>query len=129
MSVPSQPQNINYVRYPQNKDGWTLTGRWKGLALLDSRSVAKGEALFSSAAPTSSQPQTNLPAGEQAADCSYNGVGVVCYDRSFRGLPSIGRASGIYHGNRGRRGPLNPIKHWRKQLQPSQGHVTGKTHT
>ena len=43
---------------------------------------------------------------------------------------SIGRYSGIYTSARGqgsgRSGPLNPIKHWRKQLIPSQGYVTGK---
>ena len=65
--------------------------------------------------------------------------------RGHRGLPSLytneedltsdlkeryGRYSGIYTSARGksagRTGPLNPIKHWRKQLMPSQGHITGK---
>ena len=65
--------------------------------------------------------------------------------RAFRGLSSyapnnsgsasttnkiIGRYSGLYTTARGngigRSGSLNPIKHWRKQLQPSQGHISGK---
>ena len=65
-------------------------------------------------------------------------------DRAFRGLSSyvpnsggastankiIGRYNGLYTTARGngigRSGSLNPIKHWRKQLQPSQGHISGK---
>ena len=64
--------------------------------------------------------------------------------RAFRGLSSyapnsggastankiIGRYNGLYTTARGngigRSGSLNPIKHWRKQLQPSQGHISGK---
>jgi len=64
--------------------------------------------------------------------------------RAFRGLSSYspnntdtgttnkitGRYSGLYTTARGsgigRTGSLNPIKHWRKQLQPSQGYITGK---
>ena len=52
-----------------------------------------------SAVPTSSRPQNNL----SVYDSSYN--------RSIR-----------VNG----KGPLNPIKHWRKQLVPSQGIVSGK---
>lgn len=89
--------------------------------------------------PTSSQPETNLPRGNIAPN-SQN-----IYQRSSRGLPSvynygdpsnnpslavIGRYTGIYTSARGRSagtsGPLNPIKHWRKQLIPTQGHITGK---
>ena len=53
----------------------------------------------SSAVPTSSQPQTNLSVHD------------LLYNRSNRVNC---------------KGPLNPIKHWRKQLVPSQGHVSGK---
>lgn len=89
--------------------------------------------------PTSSKPQTNLPNGNQAPEKKD------IYYRSSRGLPSvynygslsnnpstavIGRYTGIYTSARGKSagtsGPLNPIKHWRKQLIPAQGHITGK---
>lgn len=97
-------------------------------------------------APTSSQPETNFPRdGRTFSSNTYN--------RASRGLPSIsnskklnetdeqnelnepiltvmGRYNGIYTSARGksagRTGPLNPIKHWRKQLIPKQGHITGK---
>ena len=68
-----------------------------------------------SAAATSSQPETNLSVH---ADVSLN-----IYERSFRGGTTTGRYLSVGHKNRG---PLNPIKQWRKQLQPSQGHITGK---
>ncbi|ALH23201.1 hypothetical protein ceV_295 [Chrysochromulina ericina virus CeV-01B] len=94
--------------------------------------------------PTSSRPQINFPsdgftyAANDKSDPSQ-------YNRAPRGLSSIynyadpsnnpniaiiGRYSGIYTTARGRgagrTGSLNPIKHWRKQLSPSQGHITGK---
>ena len=53
----------------------------------------------SSVVPTSSRPQNNLSV--------YDSL----YNRSIR-----------VNG----KGPLNPIKHWRKQLMPSQGTVSGK---
>ena len=119
LDIPSaNDQTLNYVHRLNTNLGseWSLNGRWKGNKWWNRT--------YGSAVPTSSQPQTNLSVNT-GTDCSLNGWSTPCYDRSFRGLPSS-RASGIYHGNRGNRGPLNPIKHWRKQLQPSQGHVTGK---
>jgi len=116
LNIPSaNDQNLNYVRYPQEGNGWTLNGRWKGDTPINRTT--------GSAVPTSSQPQTNLSVN---TGCTVSAVYQPCYDRPFRGYPLYTRASGIYHGNRGNRGPLNPIKHWRKQLQPSQGHITGK---
>ena len=88
------------------------------------RNVA-GSSIFNATVPTSSQPQTNLSVNTSDR-CQPGGIPQPCYDRAFRGLPSLRHGGGIYHGTRGNRGPLNPIKHWRKQLQPSQGHITGK---
>lgn len=120
LNIPSAndsrpPGSVRYITSSQlkNGNGWMLSGQWKG--------NTKYNKTTGSAVPTSSQPQTNLSVLDSSFcnDCTI-------YDRAFRGLPSVGRSSGIYHGNRGNRGPLNPIKHWRKQLQPSQGHITGK---
>ena len=109
LDIPSANDNtLNFVFPGGIKPSWKGNKWWNRT--------------YGSAVPTSSQPQTNLSVNT-GDNCSQNGG--PCYDRSFRGLPNS-RASGIYHGNRGNRGPLNPIKHWRKQLQPSQGHVTGK---
>ena len=58
--------------------------------------------------PTSSRPQNNVSV--------YN-------NNSNRAIRATSSAGGRISRPRG---PLNPIKHWRKQLQPSQGHITGK---
>ena len=62
---------------------------------------------FFSVGPTSSQPQTNLDYLTKDNN----------YIRSTR-------VTNFY--SKKPKGPLNPIKHWRKQLQPKQGHITGK---
>ena len=67
---------------------------------------SNGPIQFFSIGPTSSQPQTNL-------DYLLN----INYNRSFR-LSN--------YAYKKPKGPLNPIKHWRKQLQPKQGHISGK---
>lgn len=120
-------QNLNYVRYPQEGNGWTLKGRWKSDNLLNAQGnvISSGKAVFNATVPTSSQPQTNLSVNTSDT-CQPGGVPQPCYVRAFRGLSSSRYSGGIYHGNKGNRGPLNPIKQWRKQLQPSQGHITGK---
>ena len=120
-------QNLNYVSRlisnpPQGYSREDL-GKWKG-DKWNNRTTG-------SAVPTSSQPQTNLSVNSCPGVelVGANGVAQPCYERAFRGLPGPKphqQASGTYRSNRGSRGPLNPIKHWRKQLQPSQGHVTGK---
>lgn len=142
----SAPYNGNYIRAPEQD---TIPPPWKDFFIKNShgdiinnnqssndldnpeyKSIGPTQVKLN--VPTSSKPQTNL-ANPQ------NG-----YQRSSRGLPSlpynsseynhstavIGRYTGIYTSARGRStgssGPLNPIKHWRKQLMPSQGHITGK---
>ena len=110
-------QNLNFVRYPQEGNGWSLKGHWKSENLLDAgRNILPKKAVFNATAPTSSQPQTNLSVNT-GDTCNSGGLGQPCYERSFRGLG--------YHRH-ARTGPLNPIKHWRKQLQPKQGHISGK---
>ena len=126
LNIPSaNDQNLNYVpRLNTNLGGeWSLK-RWKSVNLLNAtRNKVAGTrpAIFNATVPTSSQPQTNLSVNT-GNKCEPQ----PCYERSFRGLPSLRHSSGIYNGNKGNRGPLNPIKHWRKQLQPHQGHITGK---
>ena len=115
----SAPSKNRYV-----PTGGLTYNKWKGITP-DSYKTAY-PINISSNVPTCSCPQINgLP---------------TIYIRAFRGLPSyksgetpnaiIGRYSGLYTTARGRgigrSGSLNPIKHWRKQLQPSQGHITGK---
>ena len=133
LNIPrANDQNLNYVPrlnsnpaqiYPGSE--WSLK-RWKSVNLLNAQGsvVFPGQraAIFNATVPTSSQPQTNLSVNTACAGQQP------CYERAFRGLPSssLRLGGGIYLGNRGNRGPLNPIKHWRKQLQPNQGHITGK---
>ena len=118
----SAPYNGNYIKQPTEQTiGWKEFNK--------ENSELPVQVIMN--APTSSQPQLNkqntnynrdvrsLPSFRSTSDPSYNGS-----------LDKEGRYSGIYTSARGRSagrtGPLNPIKHWRKQLMPSQGHVTGK---
>ena len=110
-------QNLNFVRYPQEGNGWSLKGHWKSENLLDAgRNILPKKAIFNATVPTSSQPQTNLSVNT-GDTCNNGAIAQPCYERSFRGLG---------YQRQSRTGPLNPIKHWRKQLQPSQGHISGK---
>ena len=118
----SAPYNGNYIKQP--------TEQTKGWKEFNKENNELPVQLIMNA-PTSSQPQLNkqntnynrdvrsLPSFRSVSDPSYNGS-----------LDKVGRYSGIYTSARGksagRTGPLNPIKHWRKQLMPRQGHVTGK---
>lgn len=131
--------------------GGLFNRNWKGLVTdqIINHNYEKSFGTISSVqiklnVPTSSRPQINFPsdgftyAASDSSDSSQ-------YNRAPRGLPSInnyinltkqtkiaviGRYTGIYTTARGRgagrTGSLNPIKHWRKQLLPSQGHITGK---
>lgn len=133
----SSPFNGNFI-HPGGQD----YQKWKisidvATNKNDSNFKSKGPTQIKLNVGTSSQPQTNLPNGVNAPESNQ------IYNRSSRGLSSvynytgsytrpaiIGRYNGIYTSARGRSGgksgPLNPIKHWRKQLIPSQGHITGK---
>ncbi len=68
---------------------------------------SKGPSQFFSIGPTSSQPQTNLD-----------------YLTKDNNYARSARTTNFYYKKP--KGPLNPIKHWRKQLQPKQGHISGK---
>ncbi len=130
--------------------GGLFNQRWKGV--VDDEVLKNGTLNYGSissiqiklTAPTSSRPQINFPSDGQTHAAS-GPSDPASYNRASRGLPSvynygdpsnnpsiavIGRYTGIYTTARGksagRSGSLNPIKHWRKQLAPSQGHVTGK---
>jgi hypothetical protein len=94
----SAPSRNTYV-YP----GGLTYNKWKGITPDNNRTTYPIN--ISSNVPTSSCPQIN-----GLTTISSN-------DRAFRGFSS---SLGKYSGS------LNPIKHWRKQLQPSQGHITGK---
>jgi hypothetical protein len=118
----SAPSKNSYVF----KGGLTYN-KWKGTTPDANRTTYPIN--INSNVATSSRPQLN-----GANNTTTN-------PRAFRGLSSyppnsggankiIGRYNGLYTTARGngigRSGPLNPIKHWRKQLQPSQGHISGK---
>lgn len=136
------PFNGNYIKQPE------LSHSWKGYFSKDDNGniinniknnennttqnnpnnpnyIAVGSTQVKLTVPTNSRPESNLPFPNKEN-----------FERSFRGLPistsnySIGRYTGIYTSARGKSagttGPLNPIKHWRKQLIPTQGHITGK---
>jgi len=152
--LPNTHQNNLSAGFPGGQyihPGGLFNKNWKGVVtdqIIDHNS-GKSFGTISSVeiklnAPTSSRPQINFPsdgftyAASDQSDTSQ-------YNRAPRGLPSvynygdlsnnptlavIGRYTGLYTTARGRgagrTGSLNPIKHWRKQLSPSQGHVTGK---
>jgi len=120
----SAPSKNSYVF-----NGGLSYNKWKGTTPNSNRTTYPIN--INSNAATSSCPQLN-----GANSTATN-------PRAFRGLSSyppnsggagankiIGRYNGLYTTARGngigRSGSLNPIKHWRKQLQPSQGHITGK---
>ena len=107
--------NLNYVFQP-DPESQPIT--WKGeisSSTVGPQYQSDGPGSIVGVTPTSSQPQNNK-----------SNLTSTIYDRSFRGATTTGRYSGLHTIARGKRGPLNPIKHWRKQLQPSQGHITGK---
>ena len=111
LNIPSAndnrpPGSVRYINPNQLKNGWSLKGQWKG--------DTPTNRTTGSVVSTSSQPQTNL----SVVDTNY--------ERAFRSIPAVRNSGSIGNGIRGNRGPLNPIKHWRKQLQPSQEHITGK---
>jgi hypothetical protein len=118
----SAPAKNSYVF-----NGGLSYNKWKGTTPDANRTTYPIN--INSNVATSSRPQLN-----GANNTATN-------PRAFRGLSSyppnsggankiIGRYNGLYTTARGngigRSGSLNPIKHWRKQLQPSQGHISGK---
>ena len=153
-SLPSNQQNILSSGFRGGQyihPGGLFYSNWKGL-VTNFSIVSNGINTVGNIssiqiklnAPTSSRPQINFPSDGQTHAAS-GPSDPASYNRASRGLPSvynygdpsnnpsiavIGRYTGIYTTARGRgagrTGSLNPIKHWRKQLSPSQGHVTGK---
>jgi len=148
-SLPSNQQNILSSGFQGGQyihPGGLFHNNWKGLVTntsIESNGVNRVGNISSIQiklnAPTSSRPQINFPSD------GYTYAPNTSHNRAPRGLPSvynygdpsnnsalavIGRYTGIYTSARGksagRTGSLNPIKHWRKQLAPSQGHITGK---
>ena len=148
----SQPVNLNYVK-DQLLNGKPLTPTdlkpsWKGQTLYDisdntiyrisyagttskqKQKIANNIGLnletrsagwINGTTATSSRPLNNL----SVADTSSNWWGLSIQDIS--NSRALQRYTGIYTSNRGaapRR--QNPIKHWRRQLMPDQGNVTGK---
>lgn len=133
----SAPYNGNFIHVNEKREN--LPKPWKKSVTPTNSNISTHSSYqIKENVATNSRPETNLPNGNFAPADPYK--------RSSRGLPSynpslelvenkqqeqsIGRYSGIYTSARGqgsgRSGPLNPIKHWRKQLIPSQGYVTGK---
>ena len=142
-SLPSNQQNILSSGFQGGQyihPGGLFHNNWKGFVSNSTHKVGNISSVqIKLNAPTSSRPQTNFPS-DGITHASINS-----HNRASRGLPSvynygdpsnnpalaiIGRYTGIYTSARGksagRTGSLNPIKHWRKQLAPSQGYITGK---
>jgi hypothetical protein len=142
-SLPSNQQNILSSGFRGGQyihPGGLFHNNWKGFVSNSTHKVGNISSVqIKLNAPTSSRPQTNFPS-DGITHASINS-----HNRASRGLPSvynygdssnnpalaiIGRYTGIYTSARGksagRTGSLNPIKHWRKQLAPSQGYITGK---
>jgi len=142
-SLPSDQQNILSSGFQGGQyihPGGLFHNNWKGFVSNSTHKVGNISSVqIKLNAPTSSRPQTNFPS-DGITHASINS-----HNRASRGLPSvynygdssnnpalaiIGRYTGIYTSARGksagRTGSLNPIKHWRKQLAPSQGYITGK---
>lgn len=88
-----------------------------------------GSGITTGVVPTNSRPQNNLSVSD---DYSRPGLTYEEYEGSLLIPPdprrSVGRYNGLFTTARGvgNRIPLNPLKQWRKQLIPSQGHITGK---
>lgn len=117
IGVRAAPVNLNYVHTSPSKDEFlnqTPSRQWK--------SDKPGYGNYYESVPTNSQPQTNLSVYqsstfyERPMRTTKTSCNTAKDDRIFN-YPIPGGKS---------KGPLNPIKGWRKQLQPEQGKVTGK---
>lgn len=117
IGVRAAPVNLNYINKSPTKDEFLNqkpSRLWK--------SDKPGYGNYFQSVPTNSQPQTNLSVIESSG----------LYERAVRATKT---ANCTEKNNRSfnypipggkSKGPLNPIKGWRKQLQPAQGKVTGK---
>jgi hypothetical protein len=122
----SAPSKNSYVF-----NGGLSYNKWKGTTPDANRTTYPIN--INSNAATSSCPQLNGANNTPTNPRAFRGLSSYPPNSGGAGAGAnkiIGRYNGLYTTARGngigRSGSLNPIKHWRKQLQPSQGHITGK---